>query len=66
MLTLDEAVSTGCCRICGGRMLEPGTTPMGYPKDWKINFGRMVYPIKIVLNFGKEFAHPDCIEKING
>ena len=63
MLNLEEAVSTGCCRICGGRMLEPGTTPMGYPKGWKTKFRKLVYPIQIVLNFGKEFAHFDCIEK---
>jgi hypothetical protein len=59
MLTLEEAKKTCCCRICGKpiQMPEGG----GFPVGWKESFGKMVWPLKITLNFGKEFAHTDCL-----
>ena len=57
MLTLEEAKATGCCRICGGRIIEPDRTPMGYPKGWKEEFRQMLFPVKVILDYGTEFAH---------
>lgn len=63
MLTLKEAKETGCCRICGGRIIEPGTGPTGYPAGWQDMFGEMLFPVAVTLNFGGEFAHPKCLEE---
>lgn len=63
MISLVEAKATGCCRICGGRIVEPGSSPPGYPVDWMNSFRKMVFPVNVVLNYGEEFAHSDCLNK---
>jgi hypothetical protein len=35
---------------------------MGAPLGWPYEFGLMVYPIEITLNFGDEFAHTACLQ----
>lgn len=58
MLTLEEAKTLRRCRLCE-QPIDIGGTPEG----WMNNFGRMTYPIRVTLDFGKEFAHTDCLEK---
>jgi hypothetical protein len=58
-MTVEEARKARVCRICGGRIQIPAG---GSPQGWDHEFGRMVYPEKITLNFGDEFAHTDCLE----
>lgn len=60
-LSLEEAVTTGCCRICGGRLLEPNAKGEIEPLPlWK-QFGECVWPARIITKFGEEFSHPDCV-----
>lgn len=61
-LTLEEARATLRCRVCGGRVF----VPPGQPKGWRDDFGEMVYPARLTLNFGGEFAHTECLEKGDG
>jgi hypothetical protein len=35
----------------------------GGPKDAHLMFREMVFPEKVTFNFGKEFAHTDCLER---
>ena len=57
-LTVEEARTARVCRICGKPIPRvPG------PKDWPFLFGECVYPPPaLTLNFGKEFAHTDCLK----
>ncbi len=57
MLTVEEAKARRVCRICEQPISNPGA-----PLDWTEEFGQMVYPIKVTLNFGEEFAHTECLE----
>ncbi len=59
MLTLEDAKLTNCCRICKVLIIEPGTS--GRPEGWKEQFGSMLYPLNVTLNFGREFAHTKCL-----
>lgn len=61
MITLEQAKQTGCCRICGGVICEPGDKPFGYPAGWKDIFRVMLYPLNVTLNYGEEFAHTTCL-----
>jgi hypothetical protein len=58
MITVEEAKQRRVCRIC-----EQPISGAGCPVGWTEEFGRMVFPIRITLNFGQEFAHTDCLEK---
>jgi len=55
-LPLEQALRERRCRICGGTIAVNGT-PVGFESE----FGRMIFPIKITLNWGQEFAHTDCL-----
>ena len=56
-LSLEEAQATKRCRVCG----DPVPIPGGQSAGWMREFGRMVWPVKVTLNFGDEFAHTDCL-----
>lgn len=56
MISLEEARSQRRCRICG----EAIKVPAG-PAGWEDSFGKLTYPVRVVLNYGKEFAHPNCL-----
>ncbi len=57
MLTVEEAKARRVCRICEQPISNPGA-----PVGWTEDFGRMVFPVKVTLNFGQEFAHTVCLE----
>lgn len=61
VIPLEEARETGCCRVCGGRLLEPNAEGNLEPLPMAGKFGDLVYPVAITLKFGKEFAHPSCL-----
>lgn len=48
------------CRICEEPISMGG---QGCPIGWTEAYGEMVFPARITLNFGKEFAHTECLEK---
>lgn len=56
LLSLNQAKQERRCRICGETIIVAGA-----PAGWMEDFGSQVYPIKITLNFGEEFAHTDCL-----
>lgn len=65
-LTVEEARSKNLCRICG----EPTDVapPGDQPKDAKKIFGELLYVNTpgfrpVTYNFGKEYAHTDCLAK---
>lgn len=55
-MTVDEARKSGCCRIC--MVSFPHVIA---PEGWQFEFGELVYPIGITMNFGDEFAHTACL-----
>lgn len=55
-LTLEEARARRVCRVCGGP-IEVGVQPAG----WKDDYGAMVWPVALTLDFGREFAHTGCL-----
>ena len=59
IIPLEQAQATGCCRICGGVIFEPGSDKLTY-MNLGDKFREMVYPVPVVLQFGREFAHPEC------
>lgn len=59
MLSLREAKDRSKCRICEGTIHRVGGQPLG----WMESFGVRCYPApSITLNFGKEFAHTECLK----
>lgn len=56
MLTLEEAKRRRVCRVCGEPILVDGA-----PIGWTDEFGKMLYPVRVTLDFGREFAHTDCL-----
>jgi hypothetical protein len=61
-MTVEEARASSVCRICGKNI----NVPTGQPKGWESEFGEMVYPLAITLNFGDEFAHTACLPADGG
>lgn len=59
-LSLKEAQDRGVCRFCEKTFSRAAH---GEPHGWKFDFGEMMFPEQIILNFGKEFAHKICLEK---
>ena len=55
---VEEARRLGVCRICQ----KPIVSGPGFPKGWQFEFGKMVFPQAVTLNFGDEFAHTACLE----
>lgn len=61
-MTVSEAREAGVCRICG-KPIRVANAPVG----WQREFGKLAYPPPAVtLNFGKEFAHTECLERAIG
>lgn len=58
VLSLAQARAQRRCRICG----EP-IAVQGCPAGWTEDFGSMVYPLRLSLAFGAEFAHTSCLEQ---
>ena len=58
-MTVAEAKAARVCRICH----QPMGGGRGSPEGWTEDFDRQVYPEKLTLKFGKEFAHTDCLER---
>lgn len=57
---VDEARKMGVCRICH----EPISVQHA-PGNWEFAFGEMLFPPPAVtLNFGAEFAHTACLERV--
>ena len=57
-LPLIDAQERGVCRICGEPLLKDAKN---LPAGWRTMFREQVWPDKITLNFGEEFAHTDCL-----
>lgn len=57
-MTVEEARENRVCRICGKPIVRD---PGGMPKGWQTEFGKMVYPERVTLNFGEEHAHTGCL-----
>jgi hypothetical protein len=57
-IPLEEAQERRICRLC----FKP-ISNSGGPKDAHLMFREMVFPEKVTFNFGKEFAHTDCLER---
>lgn len=49
------------CRICGNKISTQGW-PVGAAED----FGELIFPEKVTLNFGYEFAHTACLAADTG
>ena len=60
LLSLIQARQEHRCRICG----EEIEGSIGRPEGWCYSFGEQLYPVKIKLAFGREFAHPDCVTQV--
>jgi len=60
VLSVEEAREKRVCRIC-----EKSISSVIGPEGWPFGFNEMVFPIAITLNFGKEFAHTDCLKSKN-
>jgi hypothetical protein len=56
MITLEEAKAKSCCRICG----EPISLKKEMHHD---TLNEQVSPTRIVLRYGKEYAHYNCLNK---
>lgn len=65
MLSVEEARQRRVCRLCE-QPVFPNGTPEGQPMGWAHEFGKMVFPYQIILDFGREFAHAECLEKAAG
>lgn len=59
-ISLVQAKQTHCCRLCE----KPITVGEAQPKGWMENFGGQLWPEAITLDFGHEFAHTACVEKL--
>ena len=57
MITVEQAQIDGICRVCGERY-----DSIYAPQDFHLDFGEQVFPTKWTFNFGREFAHTDCLE----
>ena len=58
-LPLGLAQRGAKCRICGESFAGNGM-PMG----WAYEFDEMIYPVHVILKFGKECAHAKCLKEI--
>jgi hypothetical protein len=57
-MTVEQARNKCVCRICG----KPIAVSKGLPKDWETIYKVRVFPRpNVVLNFGEEFAHEECL-----
>lgn len=61
LISLNQARDESRCRICG----EPIKMTDGRPVGWKDEFRAQLFPVAIVLNYGEEFAHPQCLKEEN-
>lgn len=57
-MNLEDARSQNRCRIC-----EEIINVEALPKGWKDRFNELLHPIHLILDFGKEFAHANCLPK---
>ena len=55
-MSVQEARQRRVCRICG----QPISTE-GWPRDAFRDFASLVYPERVTLSFGCEFAHEKCL-----
>jgi len=58
-MTVAEARDKRVCRICEQPIHSAPTT---LPKGWETQFGEMVFPGAITMNYGEEFAHTGCLK----
>lgn len=64
-LSVEQARERGICRICREPINEG--SPEGKPKGFCDNYGEMTFAADvenfrpITYNFGREFAHTDCL-----
>lgn len=56
-MELEQAKKLGVCRICEQAFKQLDTQPSG----WKDRFDMLVFPERVVLNYGDEFAHEACL-----
>jgi hypothetical protein len=59
MTDLKTAQAKRICRICE----QPIGVSTGRPAGWTDSFGEQLYPVRLTLNYGEEFAHTACLEK---
>ncbi len=57
-LSLKLAQRTARCRICG----KAFAGHKDFPSGWSHNFGSLIFPVHVTLNFGKECAHAECLK----
>ena len=55
-LALEEAKQSDRCRICH-QSIKAEMQPAG----WKDRFDKLLYPVNVILNYGEEFAHKNCL-----
>ena len=58
-ISLEQAQAQRRCRICGETLCEDNDA---FPKGWQHEFAEMVYPVHVIINFGKECAHARCLD----
>lgn len=58
-MELDQAKRLGVCRVCEQPFKQLDSQPAG----WKDRFDMLVFPERVVLNYGQEFAHEVCLPK---
>jgi len=59
-IPLGLAQRSAKCRICGESFGSEGM-----PQGWAYEFQEMVYPVHVILNFGEECAHAECLKRQN-
>lgn len=58
-LPLGLAQRSGKCRICGIHFRD------GLIRGWAHEFKEMLFPQHVILNYGEECAHAECLKRQN-
>lgn len=59
-MPLGLAQRSAKCRLCGQSFFTDSL-----PKGWAYNFREILWPVNVILNFGEECAHAQCLNPPN-
>lgn len=61
MLSIKEAIKETKCRICEKDLLPIGSK---HKEDWYEELYEIMHPVHIILDYGREHAHKNCLNQI--